>query len=107
MNLPSLLEEIRRSRGPSGMTVLLHDDAGANSLWQDGSPLSLTSKSSLGFRDHQLLVYGSFYHAFGLPGAYLAGSAVILKALRYTSRGYMFSTSQQPFIMGMVAAELE
>ncbi|KAK7903017.1 hypothetical protein LTR67_002663 [Exophiala xenobiotica] len=107
MNLPSLLEKIRRSRGPSGMTVLLHDDAGAGSLWHDGSPLSLPSKSSLGFRDHQLLVYGSFYHAFGLPGAYLAGSAVILKELRYTSRGYMFSTSQQPFIMGMVAAELE
>ncbi|KAK5233784.1 hypothetical protein LTR47_004902 [Exophiala xenobiotica] len=107
MNLPSLLEEIRRSRGPSGMTVLLHDDAGASSLWHDGSPLSLNSKSSLGFRDHQLLVTGSFYHAFGLPGAYLAGSAVILKELRYTSRGYMFSTSQQPFIMGMVAAELE
>ncbi|EXJ66817.1 uncharacterized protein A1O5_10012 [Cladophialophora psammophila CBS 110553] len=108
-----LLETIQRARGVSGMTILMHDSAGAGSLWRkDGqspvsAPSTSTSSSTSEFRDHQLLIYGSFYTAFGLPGAYLAGSPVLLKELRYTSRGYMFTTSQQPFIMGMVAAELQ
>ncbi|OAP60447.1 hypothetical protein AYL99_05449 [Fonsecaea erecta] len=113
-NLRSLLETVQRARGPSGMTILVHDAAGVGSLWNDRAQShALFAKTSTGtttpkpeFRDHHLLVYGSFYAVFGLPGAYLAGSSVLLKELRYTSRGYMFTTSQQPFVMGMVGAEL-
>ncbi|KIW32325.1 uncharacterized protein PV07_03879 [Cladophialophora immunda] len=113
------LETIQRARGPAGMTILMHDRAGAGSLWphEGADALSTGSSTRTGtkyptstspptYRDHQVLVYGSFYAAFGLPGAYLVGSPALLKELRYTSRGYMFTTSQQPFIMGMVGAEL-
>ncbi|OCT51434.1 serine palmitoyltransferase 2 [Cladophialophora carrionii] len=105
-NLRPLLKRIQQARGSPGMTLLLHNHAGctAGSFWQDEQALV---RSSPGFRDHQFLMFGSFYRAFGLPGAYLAGRPVLLKELRYTSRGYMFTTSQQPFIMGMVAAELK
>ncbi|KIY01042.1 uncharacterized protein Z520_03708 [Fonsecaea multimorphosa CBS 102226] len=115
-NLRYISERIQRARGPAGMTILMRDSAGAGSLWHDGDHAPSTTSTSTSttsasistpkFRDHHVLVYGSFYTAFGLPGAYLAGSPVLLKELRYTSRGYMFTTSQQPFIMGMVAAEL-
>ncbi|EXJ58451.1 hypothetical protein A1O7_05876 [Cladophialophora yegresii CBS 114405] len=105
-NLRLLLQKLQQTRGSAGMTILLYNHAGctAGSSWQGEQALV---SSSDGLRDHQFLVFGSFYRAFGLPGAYLAGSPVLLKELRYTSRGYMFTTSQQPFIMGMVAAELE
>ena len=103
--LETLLHHIQQIRGSSGMTILLHDHAGAVSTWQEGRPVSVDHSER--FRDHQFLVFGSFYRAFGLPGAYLAGSPVMLKESRYTSRGHMFTTSQQPFVMGMAAAELE
>ncbi|KIW85385.1 hypothetical protein Z517_00775 [Fonsecaea pedrosoi CBS 271.37] len=107
----NLIEMIQKIRGRSGMTVLLYDSAGVGSLWSGTKPRSLSASAVSAMipklRDHHFLIYGSFYTAFGLPGAYLAGSPVLLKELRYTSRGYMFTTSQQPFIMGMVAAELQ
>ncbi|OAL32561.1 hypothetical protein AYO20_07871 [Fonsecaea nubica] len=105
------IEMVQKMRGPSGMTVLLYDSVGVGILWSSARPRSASASAASAmmpkFRDHHFLIYGSFYTAFGLPGAYLAGSAVLLKELRYTSRGYMFTTSQQPFIVGMVAAELQ
>ena len=55
----------------------------------------------------QILVYGSFYNAFGLSGGYLVGGDVLISELRYTNRGYMFTTSPQPFAMDMVKKSLE
>ncbi|KAJ9609447.1 hypothetical protein H2200_005774 [Cladophialophora chaetospira] len=103
MNMQAVREQVRQARGVAGMTFLLHDATGAGSLQRDQSSFNDQACES---RDHHVLVFGSFYRAFRLPGAYLAGSPVLLKELRYTSRGYMFTTSQLPFVMGMAAAEL-
>ncbi|KAK5097692.1 hypothetical protein LTR24_002159 [Lithohypha guttulata] len=55
----------------------------------------------------QLAVYGSFSRTYALSGAYVAGRKQLISELRYTSRGYMFTTSQLPFVMGMVAEALK
>jgi serine palmitoyltransferase len=52
-------------------------------------------------------VYGSFYRAFELSGGFLAGDDVLIQELRFTSRGYMFSTSPQPLVMDMARQALE
>lgn len=54
-----------------------------------------------------VLVYGDFMSSFGVPGGYLAGSQQLIEELRYSSRGYMFSTASLPFIMGIVKHGLE
>lgn len=83
------------------------------------SPAKLVDLPGLGFGRHspcedssndkscQILVYGSFSQAFGLPGGYLAGSEAMIRELRYTSRGYMYTTSTAPFVMDMVRVALE
>lgn len=55
----------------------------------------------------QLAAYGSFSRTYGLSGAYVVGRKQLISELRYTSRGYMFTTSQLPFVMGMVAEALK
>lgn len=52
------------------------------------------------------LIFGSFSREFNLPGAYLAGDALSISELRYTSRCYMFTTSQLPYVMGMTLVAL-
>jgi serine palmitoyltransferase len=71
------------TRRSSKTTVLIHDEAGISSF-----------------------IYGSFVTAFDLPGSYLAGDAALIKEVRYSSRAYMFTTSQFPFVMGMIVAKL-
>lgn len=55
----------------------------------------------------QTLVCGSFYDTFGLPGGYLAGDERLIRELRYTSRGYMYTTSSAPWLLGMIGVALE
>jgi serine palmitoyltransferase len=54
-----------------------------------------------------VLLYGSLTRTLGLPGGYLAGPECLIRELRYTSRGYMFTTSPPPFVMDMIRVALE
>lgn len=54
----------------------------------------------------RLLIYGSFQKHFQLPGSYVVGDPVLIEELRYTSRGYMFAASQQPYVTAMTNAEI-
>lgn len=90
----------------TGLTILLHDTeahlksrAGRNRL------LGMTEK--LRQLSTNVLVYGDFMSNFGVPGAYLAGNEQLVEELRYSSRGYMFSTASLPFVMGIVKDGLE
>ncbi|KAI1613213.1 aminotransferase class I and II [Exophiala viscosa] len=84
----------------AGMTILLIDEKGVGTF---SCPRNIHG----GQDSPRLLLYGSFFRAYNLLGSYLAGDPALIMELRYTSRGYMFSTSQLPFIMGMIAAELQ
>jgi 7-keto-8-aminopelargonate synthetase-like enzyme len=91
------------------MTLLLHDEDGIHSFKSIAEQLTRNSASvekNGNKNEPRVLVYGSFLSAFGLPGAYLTGDPTLLRELRYTSRGYMFTTAQQPFVMAMIAAEV-
>jgi len=73
------------------MTVLLHSSS------------RLLDMRALQAHDGlHLLLYGSFTRTLGLPGGYLAGPEGLVRELRYTSRGYMFTTSPPPFVMDMI-----
>jgi serine palmitoyltransferase len=98
--LASTLSSLNTAKHPSaGMTLLIH------------SPYSLvTSQNLAGFKplpNVQILACGSIHHTFGLAGGYLAGSESLIQELRYTSRGYMYTTSNQPFVMDMIRVILE
>jgi serine palmitoyltransferase len=80
-----------------GMTILFHSPTGIL------NPHTLAPSCS----NIELLVFGSFFTAFGLPGAYLSGSKTLVEELRYTSRGYMFSTSSPPWVMSMQQIALQ
>ena len=102
--------QLRQKKGRAGMTLLLNDSdglgqCGPRRLGISGSIIDMWVASKT--LNAQVLVYGSFYRAFGLSGGFLAGSNVLIQELRYTSRGYMFSTSPQPFVMDMVKKALE
>jgi serine palmitoyltransferase len=111
INLPLILENLQKRKGPSsGMTLLLDDTHGLGHhgpkrLGILGALNRAAATRSLD-ANAQILVYGSFHQAFGLSGGYLAGDEVLISELRYTSRGYMYSTSPQPFVMDMVGRAL-
>ncbi|KAK2006283.1 aminotransferase class I and II [Colletotrichum eremochloae] len=98
--LLSVLEEITALTGPeSDMTILLH----CTSHYLDPQDLaSFTSRSNI-----HILVCGSFNRMFGLPAGFLTGPERLIRELRYTSRGYMFTTSPPPFVMDMLSAALK
>ncbi|KAL6709945.1 hypothetical protein ACN47E_000730 [Coniothyrium glycines] len=98
-SIDTLLTDLGQTRAPANTTVLLIDSTHSATF----AHLQLVSRT----RKARLLTYGSFYHLLKLPGSFLAGDAVLLEELRYTSRGYMFTTSQQPYVMAMIGAELE
>ncbi|KAH8912441.1 PLP-dependent transferase [Coniochaeta sp. PMI_546] len=83
----------------SGMTVLIHSP---HCIPQDPVFVDFAQRPNM-----ELLIYGSFHETMGLAGAYVAGSTGLLQELRFTSRGYMYTTSPQPFVMDMVRATLE
>lgn len=89
------------------ITVLLHSPAKPIELRKLFADISSRDGHRLRSKNLQLLVYGSFYTNFGLPGGYLAGSEALIRELRYTSRGYMYTTSTAPFVMDMVCKALE
>ncbi|KAK1466172.1 aminotransferase class I and II [Colletotrichum tamarilloi] len=98
--LSSILEEIAAITGPeSVMTILLH----CTSQYLDPRQLiSFPSRTNI-----HVLVCGSFNRIFGLPAGFLTGPQSLIRELRYTSRGYMFTTSPPPFIMDMLRGALE
>ncbi|KAK1671006.1 aminotransferase class I and II [Colletotrichum godetiae] len=98
--LSSILEEIAAITGPeSVMTILLH----CTSQYLD--PRQLISFPSC--ENIHVLVCGSFNRIFGLPAGFLTGPQSLIRELRYTSRGYMFTTSPPPFVMDMLRSALE
>ncbi|KIV87753.1 hypothetical protein PV11_03276 [Exophiala sideris] len=97
-HLENFLDRITSLHQHAGMTILLIDEGGIGTFSRP--------RNNHGQNSPRLLLYGSFFRAYNLLGSYLAGDPALIMELRYTSRGYMFSTSQQPFIMGMIAAEL-
>ena len=102
LDMPSTLSQLSKHKPhTTGLTLLLHSpNSGIASI---PSTFNLNQK----LPNTQVLITGSFYHMFGLAGAYLAGSTTLIGELRYTSRGYMFTTSPQPFVMSMVQTILE
>lgn len=100
-----LLKGLTQMAGKCPMTILLHSPSGASNVQQVCTDISV-SRSNTG--NVQVLVYGSFYKMFnGLPGGYLVGSEALVRELRYTSRGYMYTTSTPPFVMDMIREALE
>ncbi|OIW32033.1 PLP-dependent transferase [Coniochaeta ligniaria NRRL 30616] len=102
-SLPSLRDVLRTlakdKPRKSGMTVLIHSP---HCIPQDAEFLKFAQHPNT-----ELLVFGSFHETMGLTGAYVAGSTGLIQELRFTSRGYMYTTSPQPFVMDMVRATLE
>lgn len=84
---------------PVGLTIVIHSPSSI--------PRAQQFSDLVDRKNVQLLVLGSFYQTFGLPGGFLTGSHVLINELRYTSRGYMFTTSSYPWLLGMAAALLE
>jgi hypothetical protein len=102
MNLHTAYQDLQQYIGvrrSSKTTVLIHDETGMSSFVSNLAPQHT--------QHAKLLIYGSFVTAFNLPGSYLAGDAALIKEHRYSSRAYMFTTSQFPFVMGMIVAKLE
>lgn len=90
----------------NNLTIVLHDtEFGLSGVV--GRNLLLGVIDKLHQITKNLLVYGDFMSSFGVPGAYLAGSQQLVEELRYSSRGYMFTTASLPFAMGIVKHGLE
>ena len=120
IDISLIIENLQTQKTPSssGMTLLLDDTHGLghhgpNRFGMLGAAANLKKRTKAAATnqvdDHdapQILIYGSFHRAFGLSGGYLAGDEVLISELRYTSRGYMYSTSPQPFVMDMVRRAL-
>lgn len=100
-----LLKGLTQMAGKCPMTILLHSPSGAVNVQEVCTDISV-SRSNAG--NVQVLVYGSFYKIFnGLPGGYLVGSEALVRELRYTSRGYMYTTSTPSLVMDMIRETLE
>ncbi|KAI1871370.1 uncharacterized protein JN550_004364 [Neoarthrinium moseri] len=80
------------------ITVLLHTSSDLLSTAELGLPVQAGLN---------ILIYGSFARISALPGGYLAGARSLIGEFRYTSRGYMYTTSMPPFIMDMMQSLLE
>jgi len=106
LDLTRLVQDLTDGRRPFSTTILLGNmgELASEGLSinraQDLCQYVLASKQ-------EVLSYVSFQRAFGIPGAVLAGSSIMLDELRFTSRTYMFSTSQQSFLMGMILHHLQ
>ena len=100
-DLLSVLTSWKSSRfSKTGLTILLDSTELPNELPRMDIVKVARSAGA------QMLCFGSFNTLFSLPGAYLAGDTLLLNELRYTSRGYMFTTSQLPYVMGMIKEAL-
>ncbi|GKT41233.1 aminotransferase fum8 [Colletotrichum spaethianum] len=98
--LSSTLEGIATLMSPeSVMTILLHCTSQSLNLRE---LISVPSRENI-----HVLMSGSFNRIFGLPSGFLTGPESLIRELRYTSRAYMFTTSQPPFVMDMLRAALQ
>lgn len=99
----NVLKGLARMAGKCPTTILLHNPSrflNVQRMFTDGSARNAVNV--------QILIYGSFYKILdGLPRGYLVGSEAQVRELRYTSRGYMYTTSTPPFIMAMIQEALE
>ncbi|KAI8799736.1 aminotransferase class I and II [Cladochytrium replicatum] len=86
-----------RSTRRRNVTLLLH----ADSRIIDTTNLAKLDPSV------SILTVGTLTSLCQLPGGYLAGPKWLMRELRFTSRDYMFSASNPPFIMSMASAVLE
>ncbi|KAK1637848.1 aminotransferase class I and II [Colletotrichum phormii] len=95
--LSSILEEIAAITGPeSVMSILLH------CTWiQDNLSFPLPVRISTSW--FAALSIASLAYQAG----FLTGPQSLIRELRYTSRGYMFTTSPPPFVMDMLRSALE
>lgn len=101
----STLKGLIEMTGKCPVTVLLHDSPNCLDMQQFLADLSASDISAV---DLQVLLYGSFYKMLnGLPGGFLVGSETLIRELRYTSRGYMYTTSTPPFVMAMIRETLQ
>lgn len=101
----NVLQGLTQMAGKYPLTILLHGSSEFRSIQRVYTDISV-SRSIAG--NVQVLVYGSFYKTLkGLPGGYLVGSEALIRELRYTSRGYMYTTSTPPFVMDMIRETLE
>lgn len=99
------LQELIQMTGKCPITILLHDASDCLNIQHIWTEIS-NSHSEI--EKVQLLLYGSFYKILGgLPGGYLVGSEALIREMRYTSRGYMYTTSTPPFVMDMIREGLE
>ncbi|KAK1957419.1 aminotransferase class I and II [Colletotrichum sublineola] len=98
--LSATLAEIAALVGSeSVMTILLH--CTLQSL-NPGDLVLLPAQKNV-----HILMCGSFSCLFGLPTGFVSGTESLVRELRYTSRGYTFTTSPPPFIMDMLRTALE
>jgi serine palmitoyltransferase len=99
-NIHGDIKKLFQSKPRTGMTILLSCHEGPGHV--PHMDIVETAKRC----GAQLVVYGSFSRSYGLAGAYLAGKKQLIDEFRYTSRGYMFTTSGLPFVMGMILEAL-
>ncbi|KAL5884373.1 hypothetical protein ACKVWC_003340 [Pyricularia oryzae] len=97
----STVHEAVRLLGNRAITVLLRDARTAKS-WPE--IVNLAEVIPRGGRIHGLL-FGTCVAA-DVEVGYLAGSESLIRELRYTSRGYMYTTSMPPFVVDMMVAAL-
>lgn len=55
----------------------------------------------------QVVVYGSFYRSFALPGGFLAGPKQLVDEMRWACVSYMFSTAPPPYLARLTQCKLE
>lgn len=99
----NVLKRLARMARKCPITILLHNPSrflNVQQMFADGAVPNAVNV--------QILIYGSLYEILdGLPGGYLVGSEALVRELRYTSRGYMYTTSTPPFIMAMIQEALK
>ncbi|KAI8940620.1 hypothetical protein NX059_001892 [Plenodomus lindquistii] len=99
LDFEQFLGQCGELRNSSNTTILIHDDGEFSDLTRYGPFMKSTRP--------RVLFHGSFYSAFQLPGSFLVGDATLIEELRYTSRSYMFTSSQHPYNVAMIDAELK
>lgn len=100
-----MLKGLTQTSGKCPITILLHSSSEFLNVQQVRADISPSRSDT---EKVEVLLYGSFYKILnGLPGGYLIGSEALVRELRYTSRGYMYTTSTPPFVMNMIHEALQ
>lgn len=105
--LDNFANQLRHLNHLSGSLAILLHDTESHMKHKSGQQHLLNITGKLHQLTRNILVYGNFMSNFEVPGAYLASNEQLVEELRYSSRGYMFSTASLPFVMGIVKDGLE